>query len=212
MADPRVQTKRGLLASLPVSGMLPGEVHYTTDRKTLHLSDTTTTLSPVVPPVELLTTLGTVSGSSDLLLIHDADGSGVKEKKITASALVAAVAVDAIPMLLSGADQAIVTGVKGGVRIRRAGTITSVILDCSPNDEPASTAVTADVKIVNRSTGTRTSVLSSLPSIATGANTGTGTVNGSANTVSAGDYIEFSVVTADTSCKGASVYVEVTPG
>ena len=38
---------------------------------------------PVVPPIDDLTTLASVDGASDLLLIHDASATGVKEKKIT---------------------------------------------------------------------------------------------------------------------------------
>lgn len=80
---PRIQVKRGLKANLPSSGMLAGEPMVTTDRGTLHVATDATTKLPVVPAVDDLATLAAVNGATDLLLIHDADGVGQKEKKIT---------------------------------------------------------------------------------------------------------------------------------
>ena len=82
----RIQLKRGLKANLPTSGMLPGEVMVTTDRGTAHVATDATTKLPVVPAIDDLTTLASVNGAADLLLIHDADGVGQKEKKITVDA------------------------------------------------------------------------------------------------------------------------------
>lgn len=80
----RLQLKRGLKANLPTSGMLAGEPLVTTDRGTLHVATDATTKLPVVPAIDDLTTLATVDGASDLLIIHDASESGApKEKKIT---------------------------------------------------------------------------------------------------------------------------------
>ena len=80
----RLQLRRGLKANLPTTGMLAGEPHVTTDRGTLHVATDATTKLPVVPAVDDLTTLGAVTGSEDLILIHDAsETSGQKEKKIT---------------------------------------------------------------------------------------------------------------------------------
>jgi hypothetical protein len=47
-------------------------------------------------------------------------------------------------------------------------------VDCDPANEPSAAAVEVDLNIINRSTGTATSILSSLASIATGANISTG--------------------------------------
>ena len=80
---PRIQIKRGLKANLPTSSMLAGEQHFSTDRGTLHVATAATTSMPVVPPIDDLTAIGAVDSVSDLLLIHDASGTGVKEKKIT---------------------------------------------------------------------------------------------------------------------------------
>lgn len=84
----RLQLKRGLKTNLPTTGMLAGEPHVTTDRGTLHVATDATTKLPVVPAIDDLTTIGSVSGADDLLLIHDAsETSGQKEKKITFSDL-----------------------------------------------------------------------------------------------------------------------------
>ena len=79
----RIQLKRGLKAALPTSGMLAGEPLVTTDRGTLHVATDATTKLPVVPAIDDLTTLASINGAADLLLVHDADGTGQKEKKIT---------------------------------------------------------------------------------------------------------------------------------
>ena len=80
---PRIQLKRGIKANLPTSGMLAGEPLVTTDRGTLHIATDATTKLPVVPAIDDLVTLASVNGATDYLLIHDADGTGQKEKKIT---------------------------------------------------------------------------------------------------------------------------------
>lgn len=79
----RIQLRRGLKANLPTSGMLAGEAHVTTDRGTLHVATDDTTKIPVVPAIDDLTTLASVDGTADLLIIHDASATGQKEKKIT---------------------------------------------------------------------------------------------------------------------------------
>jgi hypothetical protein len=79
----RIQIKRGLKANLPTSGMLAGEQHFTTDRSTMHIAIDATTSQPVVPAVDDLGSIGAVDGAADLLLIHDASATGIKEKKIT---------------------------------------------------------------------------------------------------------------------------------
>jgi hypothetical protein len=79
----RIQIKRGLKANLPTTGMLAGEQHFTTDRATLHVAIDATTSRSIVPAVDDLGAIGAVDGAADLLMIHDASGTGVKEKKIT---------------------------------------------------------------------------------------------------------------------------------
>ena len=87
---PRVQIKRGLKANLPTSGMLAGEQFFTTDRATLHVATDAATRQPVVPPIDDLATMPAVDGAADLVLMHDASETGIKEKKITFDAFKAA--------------------------------------------------------------------------------------------------------------------------
>jgi hypothetical protein len=86
----RIQLKRGLKAALPTSSMLAGEPMVTTDRGTLHIATDATTKLPIVPAIDDLTTLAAIDGAADLVLIHDADGTGQKEKKVTFNAFKAA--------------------------------------------------------------------------------------------------------------------------
>ena len=79
----RIQLKRGLKANVPVASMLAGEAHFTTDRGTLHVATDATTTIPIVPPIDDLTAIGAIDGTADLILIHDASATGVKEKKVT---------------------------------------------------------------------------------------------------------------------------------
>ena len=91
----RIQLKRGLKANLPSSGMLAGEAHVTTDRGTLHVATDTTTKLPIVPAIDDLQTLASIDGAADLLIIHDANGTGQKEKKVTFDAFKTALNIPA---------------------------------------------------------------------------------------------------------------------
>lgn len=104
----RLQLRRGLRSALPTSAMLAGEPLVSTDRGTLHVATDATTTLPVVPAIDDLTTLSSVSGSADLLLIHDADGTGQKEKKITFDAFKTALNIP------SGSSDEKVAVVSGG--------------------------------------------------------------------------------------------------
>lgn len=107
----RIQLKRGLKANLPTTGMLAGEPMVTTDRGTLHIATDATTKLAVVPAIDDLTTLASVNGAADLLLIHDADGVGQKEKKITFDAFKAALN---IPSTSTDEKVAVVSGGTSG--------------------------------------------------------------------------------------------------
>ena len=91
----RIQLKRGLKANLPSSGMLAGEAHFTTDRGTLHVATDATTELPIVPAIDDLQTLASIDGAADLLIIHDANGTGQKEKKVTFDAFKTALNIPA---------------------------------------------------------------------------------------------------------------------
>ena len=114
----RIQLKRGLKANLPTSGMLPGEVMVTTDRGTAHVATDPTTKLPVVPAIDDLTTLASVNGAADLILIHDADGVGQKEKKITFDAFktalnIPAASTDEKVSVVSGGTSGYIWGTDG---------------------------------------------------------------------------------------------------
>lgn len=91
----RLQLRRGLKSALPSSGMLAGEPLITTDRGSLHVATDATTKLPVVPAIDDLVTLASITGASDLLIMHDADGTGQKEKKITFEAFKTALNIPA---------------------------------------------------------------------------------------------------------------------
>ena len=91
----RIQLKRGLKANLPSAGMLAGEAHFTTDRGTLHVATDATTKLPIVPAIDDLQTLPSIDGAADLLIIHDANGTGQKEKKVTFDAFKTALNIPA---------------------------------------------------------------------------------------------------------------------
>lgn len=114
----RIQLKRGLKTNLPTSGMLPGEPMITTDRGTLHVATDATNKLPVVPAIDDLQTLAAINGAADLLLIHDADGVGQKEKKITFDAFKAALNIppastDEMVAVVAGGTSGYIWGTDG---------------------------------------------------------------------------------------------------
>lgn len=114
----RIQLKRGLKVNLPTSGMLAGEVMVTTDRGTAHVATDATTKLPIVPAIDDLTTLASVNGATDLILIHDADGVGQKEKKITFDAFktalnIPAASTDEKVSVVSGGTSGYIWGTDG---------------------------------------------------------------------------------------------------
>ena len=111
---------------------------------------------------------------------------------------------------LSAYDTAVSSGTgKAFVPIPKAGTVTGFTIDCNPAAEPATTSVICDLNSVNRSTGTATTLLSAEPTIATGANTATGTVSGTPS-VSAGDLLSIDVNQGDAACKELVATIEIT--
>jgi hypothetical protein len=135
----RLQLKRGLKANLPTTSMLAGEPHVTTDRGTLHVATDATTKLPVVPAVDDLTTLGAVTGSEDLILIHDAsESSGQKEKKITFDAFksalnIPATSTDEKVAVVSGGTAGYIYGTDGTDGVIRLNSSLSWTLDASNN-------------------------------------------------------------------------------
>ena len=115
--------------------MLSGEAHFTTDRGTLHVATGATTQLGIVPPVEDLTTLASVDGSNDLLLIHDnSESSGQKEKKITFSAFktalnIPAASTDEKVSVVNGGTAGYIFGTDGSDGILRMNTSMSMTKD-----------------------------------------------------------------------------------
>lgn len=131
----RIQLKRGTKANLPTSSMLAGEAHFTTDRGTLHVATDATTKLSVVPPVDDLTTLASVDGANDLILIHDtSESSAQKEKKITFNAFKTALNVpdsdtDEKTAVVSGGTAGYVYGTDGTDGILRMNSSMSMTKD-----------------------------------------------------------------------------------
>lgn len=124
----RIQLKRGLAANLPTSGMLAGEPLVTTDRGTLYVATDATTKLPVVPAVDSLTTLASIDGTADLLLIHDAsEAAAQKEKKITFNAFktalnIPAASTDEKVAVVSGGTAGYIWGTDGTDGVIRMNT------------------------------------------------------------------------------------------
>jgi len=99
-----------------------------------------------------------------------------------------------LQVALSGNGSAISSGTKKGVvPVPVAGTITAFRVDCDPANEPSASAIQVDLNTINRSTGTATSILSSVASIATGANVSTGGAINGTQTVAASDMLTLDI-------------------
>lgn len=133
----RLQLRRGLKTNLPTTGMLAGEAHFTTDRGTLHVATDPTTKLPVVPAIDDLTTLASVDGAADLLIIHDASqATGQKEKKITFDAFKTALNIpagssDEKVAVVAGGTAGYIWGTDGTEGILRMGSSMSWTKDAS---------------------------------------------------------------------------------
>lgn len=102
-------------------------------------------------------------------------------------------AVYYVHIALSPNQQNISAGIKKGQwPIKQDIRITSVSIDCDPANEPSAENIEVDANRIDRSTGVASSILSSVASIATSANTGTGTVNGTQD-FDAGSMMTFDV-------------------
>lgn len=108
----KLKLKRGAFANLPTAGMEPGEPHFTTDRGTLEVALDATNRATIVPATETLTELASgLDMDNDFLMIHDANASGRKEKKMKPSTLKAALN---IPEGTSDEKVAVASGATAG--------------------------------------------------------------------------------------------------
>ena len=115
----RIQIRRGLEASLPTTSMLAGELHATTDQGTLHMATDATTRIPINPDVSGLTTLASVDGTADLVLVEDAsEAAAQRVKKMTFNAFKTALNIpggstDELVSVVSGGTAGYVWGTDG---------------------------------------------------------------------------------------------------
>ncbi len=80
----RIKLRRGVKANVTTqTDLLVGEPLWTTDRGTLHVATSNAVAMPVTPAIDDLTALASIDAANDLLIIHDADSTGQKEKKMT---------------------------------------------------------------------------------------------------------------------------------
>ena len=122
----RIQLRRGNHAALPTSGMLAGEPLVTLDRGNLHLATDATTKMAITPAIDALVSVGVIDGASDLIIVHDADGTGQKEKKITFNAFksalnIPAASTDELVAVVSGGTAGYIWGTTGSDGILRMG-------------------------------------------------------------------------------------------
>lgn len=124
---PRLQIKRGLRANVPTSGMLAGEQFFATDRSSLHVATAATTKQPIVTPIDELATVAAIDGAADLIMIHDASASGIKEGKVTFDAFKTALNIpagstDEQVAVVSGGTAGYVWGTNGTDGVIRMGS------------------------------------------------------------------------------------------
>lgn len=143
----------------------------------------------VIPSVETLT-----GGTADRFLVAAGAGAVVAQKTaaeaktLLGQGTMAAKSTYHLKVALSGYDQLLSSGTKKGFfDIDIPGVITGFKVCCDPANEPSAAAAQFDLNTVDASTGALTSVLSSVASIATGANVSTGGAISGSPSVAAGD-------------------------
>jgi hypothetical protein len=128
--------------------------------------------------------------ASNTITIAGTDGSTLNVGAGGTLGTLATKSTYVIQIALSGYDAAVSAGTKKGqCRVPFSGTITGFLITCDPANEPSAAAIQCDLNTVNLSTGALTSVLTSVASIATGANVSTGGAISGSPSVSAGDQL-----------------------
>lgn len=146
-----IKIKRGIHSALPTSGMSAGEPLVTTDRGNLYLATGATEKVAVTPAIDILATLASISSAEDLIIMHDADATGQKEKKITFQNFKAALNIpdassDEKVAIASGATSGYLWGTTGADGVLRMGPSLAWVKDASNN------FVTIDVAVVDGGT------------------------------------------------------------
>lgn len=140
-------------------------------------------------------TLPVITGASGVLTVGSFGTSAGtfcqgNDSRITGLGTMATKSTYVIQIALSGYDTAVSAGTKKGqCRVPLAGTITGFAITCDPANEPSAAAIQCDLNTVNLSTGALTTCLTSVASIATGANVSTGGAISGSPSVSAGDQL-----------------------
>jgi hypothetical protein len=118
----------------------------TTDRQTAHFPTDATTMVPIVPAIDSLSAIGTISGAADLLIMHDASSTGLMEKKVTFNAFKTALNIpdastDELVSVVDGGTAGYVWGTDGTDGIFRMNT--SMAWSKDPGDAFVTLAVGA---------------------------------------------------------------------
>jgi len=125
----RIQLRRGNYADLPSSSLLAGEPLVSVDRANLHVATGATTKIPVVPAIAELSSIPSIN-TGDFLIMHDLDGSGVKEVKVTFDAFKTALNIpagstDEKAAIVSGGTAGYIWGTDGTDGLLRMGATMS---------------------------------------------------------------------------------------
>lgn len=145
----RIQIRRGNHTNLPTSGMLPGEPLATLDRGNLWVAVDATTRIPITPAVADLSTLATPDLTADYILVHDGDGTGQREKKLTLQAL-----KDSLGIPVGSTDEkvAVATGATPGYIWGTDGSDGVIRMGSSMSWTRTGSYVTLDVSVVDGGT------------------------------------------------------------
>jgi hypothetical protein len=131
----KVQHKRGVKANLPSTGLNAGEIYLTTDRHTAHFGTDATTMNPIVPAIDDLTTLAAIDSTNDLLMVHDvSENAAPKEKKVTFAAFKSALNIptestDEKVAVVSGGTSGFIYGTDGSNGVIRVAASLSMTKD-----------------------------------------------------------------------------------
>jgi hypothetical protein len=137
-----------------------------------------------------------IGGTADTFVVCAGAGLPVARKTVAETktllgqGTMAAKSTYQIQIALSGYDTAVSTGTKKGqCRVPIGGTITGFAITCDPANEPSAAAIECDLNTVDLSTGALTTCLTSVASIATGANISTGGAISGSPSVAEGDQL-----------------------
>lgn len=124
----RVKQRRGIHANLPSSGMEAGELLLTTDLHTIHFALDGTNKATLVPAVNELASIPSISGAADLLMIwDDSEAAAPKAKKVTFDTFKTALNIpagstDELAAVVAGGTAGYIWGTDGSDGVIRMGS------------------------------------------------------------------------------------------